>query len=180
MRRLTSRTALAATAVALGSASVAMAPADAAPMVGHWPQRAITVVDHTGDAGWQRAEAEAVEAWNAANPHLRLAFRVGTPGACRSEASTIGVCVRDLGRRRYQGVTYVGTSGGHITDAHVEFDDRAFSDAQKTSLACHELGHAIGMPHSPRRSSCLSSRGYAPRPDGRDAAMLTAAYGHSE
>ena len=176
--RFTPRKAAMTAALTLGAAAAAVVPAQATPVVGHWADRTLVIEDQTGDASWQRAVEDAVDSWNAAGSDLRLEFRTGPAGACSAGNGTVAVCVRDLGRRRYQGVTRIGRAQGHIVDARVTFDDRPFTDVQKTSLACHEIGHAIGLHHSRSASSCLTSRGYPAKPHADDLASLVQAYAH--
>ena len=174
-------TAYAAAAVAAAvplALAVGSGGATAAPSFAHWSERSLVVSDRTGDAGWQQATRRAVDTWNAVGADMKLTWVEGGVG-CEAEGTTIPVC-RDRLPEGWKGAAamYNGADG-HLAGARVRVAaDRVFTQAQQDTLACHEIGHALGLDHAGASESCLTQGSVSATPDAADAESLRASYAH--
>jgi len=152
--------------------------------------RVLVVVDKTGDRGWNAATRSAVDTWNnvAGGTGVHLTWTTGS-GGCGPEGNRIDVCLEP----------YQSLGGGANNDREGLTDlrlgpDRAQAHIASTSIlvcsncrleaprqrvvATHELGHSLGLDHSPRPGSVMFPSGGPERPDDGDVTTLRQLYGH--
>lgn len=158
----------------------------------HWSTagRELVVVDKTGDPAWHRADQYAVAAWNAAadSTGLHLTWTAG-PVNCDPEPGRVVLCgassasLDDDAQLSRQGVARIEL-GPDRTQPHINMStvrvcaDCRLGGARRRVVATHELGHALGLPHSGRPESVMYDTGGPDRPDDLDVADVRALYGH--
>lgn len=162
----------------------------------HWSRAAnpvlVEVVDSVS-AGWDAHLATGAADWDSAlSTVIDTTVVADTTGTkikpCKPIAGKVRVCSAAYGRRRWVGLAQVWiSSGGHIAKARVKLNDSYFlpigsmgANAMHT-VACHELGHALGLGHQNGvDSSCLrefvSGADPAKHPNAHDYDELATKY----
>lgn len=179
-----------ATATATSSAPVlgkthpnarsAVTDAMGAPGTGlHWlltPGRSILVVEVvvTTSARWPLRAAS--RQW--ATPHLRLEV----VSSCQPAAPRVVVHEHSCGHTGWVGLTTA--TADQMSTFHspvlVQLNDSyGLTGSQYQAVACHELGHALGLDHTSRSTSCLQPVPRSPRPDRTDRTQLERMYAPS-
>lgn len=158
-------------------------------LAGHWPshQRDLVVVDQTGQKAWQDATKWAVARWRSVGADVTLEWSTGS-GPCEPEGGRIPVCLAsafELEERAIPGVQGLVDPKIDLSD-HTEetvvlvCSDCRIDAARRRVIATHEIGHALGLQHSARRTSVMFHTGGSPSPDSADAEELRAIYAHSD
>jgi hypothetical protein len=170
-------------AVALALLMVRMLPVSAAEHgFRPWAQRDLVIVDETDDPSWHQATRHAVEVWNHAGADLRLTWATGEPGGeCRGEGVRIAVCPANEesleGIFEFQGRASQEPGGDHPESAFVEVcTDCGLDDSLRRVVVTHEIGHALGLPHSSLLGSVMYPTGGTHQPADTDYADLRALY----
>ena len=146
----------------------------------HWAVRTIVVRDETGVADYHRAIEQAVNQWNAAGSSVRLELADGRGRGCDNpEGAEIPICRRDLSGTT-GGETRLWIPGDHIEAASILMDASPHRFDELAAVACHELGHALGLDHNGRSTSCLTAAAHSTTPDDQDRSALRAAYSHTD
>jgi hypothetical protein len=144
----------------------------------HWAARTVVVRDETGFADYHRAIEQAVNQWNAAAASIQLQLAGGLGRGCENpQGAEIPVCRSDLSGNR-AGETRLWFAGGHVDAASVLMDASPHPFDQLVAIACHELGHALGLDHDSRASSCLTPTIGSTTPDDQDRHDLRVRYDH--
>ncbi len=144
----------------------------------HWLMRSgqhTLVVDVVDRTGWDWPVRAASRDWTTAHVRYRYVRSCGAGVPC--------VVVREgsYGPTDWSGSTdafggqmqtFAGTVQIRLNDTY------RMSATEHRAVACHELGHALGLDHEGRASSCLESVPQAVHSDGVDRTRLEALYGH--
>jgi len=148
----------------------------------HWKGsglRQVAVIDKTGNSGFHSAVVGAVNNWNSGlhNVHLNLTT---SSGACSSSGGNIQVCLS----KRVGGLArWTNDSANHFFGVAVRLD--RYHPTYAAALACHELGHALGLAHrlqSEQNTTCMSPAVGAGQthPDAHDFATVDAQTNHTD
>jgi hypothetical protein len=147
----------------------------------HWPvgHKNLTIVDRTGDAIWHQALSEAVSTWVDGGSAVHLTLATGS-GKCRSHRDVIEVCqattvdISAHGSMGEQGlfVPDVGRNHDYRSVVLLVCSDCYIDRSRMTVIATHELGHALGLAHSPDPDSVMYYLGGSSQPDARDYEIL--------
>lgn len=150
--------------------------------VGVYMDEAAQPFDGWSTYGRRRLRA-AMAAWNA----LRLPARFVEAAAARDAGVVVNVVERVPagagGREAEQaGVTNLAIAGGGIIRANVFVAVAApygvrFSLAAQQANLLHELGHALGLPHTAANTAVMSERRAGATLTGADIALARAHYG---
>lgn len=73
----------------------------------------------------------------------------------------------------YSGCT---VRSGQIRMNQTYLDNGSYTRTNKESIACHEIGHLLGLGHSPNATSCMSHNLSAAQPDAHDRDVVNSIY----
>lgn len=138
-------------------------------------------LDHSGDS-WPVTDARVD--WYQA-PGIDAYYRYYTAGCPGNGRHCVNVYSGAYGQTNYYAITTYRTSGGYFVDGSVviKLNDsttpRGYT--QHRSVACHEMGHALGLDHNTGTTSCIKTYLYqAPawpqHPTSNDFSVLKALY----
>ncbi|HEX7181418.1 MAG TPA: matrixin family metalloprotease [Thermoanaerobaculia bacterium] len=65
---------------------------------------------------------------------------------------------------------------GRIRLNQTYLDNGSYTRTNKESIACHEIGHLLGLDHSPNATSCMSHTLTAAQPDTHDRDVVNSIY----
>ena len=163
--------------------------AAALPSAPHWRtgERALVLVDQTGDPEWEQATRYAVTVWNRSGGDVRVTWARGD-GPCRGDGRRVPVCLtrhrtlERVGPPGLEGLTRPAPgSAGHYVGAVVRVcSDCGLDPARRRVVLTHELGHVLGLGHSRQPTSVMHPVGGAELPSAADYAALRLAYAHDD
>jgi hypothetical protein len=142
-----------------------------------WPaaaagsRRSVEFVDHTG---WSWPVHAAARNWSGGSDVGYVPVSQCTPGA-----PCVQVHEGYYGATGWNGETLAspGLMNTFASPVTVQLNDSyAGTYSQHLGTACHELGHALGLDHASRQSSCMAASGGASTPDGSDLGDLELLY----
>lgn len=116
-----------------------------------------------GAIAWNRAETISGTYYPA---RVQFSVRTGnkdatTRNTCARISGQVRVCDYDYGATGWSGQASAALdSNGHITGANVKINSRyvgSSSTKDQFTVGCHEMGHALGLPHSTISGSCMVS-----------------------
>lgn len=150
----------------------------------HWKREAhplvITIYDQTNDSLWSAAIQKLTKEWNAGITGIQFVASLD-PADCDTGhgAFTVVVCVKENRSEDHVGEAALYSDGAHLTQVTIWMDPRP--DPARNHLACHELGHALGVQHREASSKSCMIDGYQKRyehPDQRDFDGVILTYSH--
>lgn len=165
---------LAASAIVV-SLAVSPPAADASAGTGsHWPRGTVYVENHAGRLWDVHRAAESID--NGSRLNLISVWR------CPPNTQCIRVFARATMPGNTVGKAVIVWSGTRTIRVDVYLDrrwSRHQSYRTRLGLACHELGHAVGLGHSSSRGSCMypTANYAASHLSVRDRETLRAMYG---
>jgi hypothetical protein len=133
-------------------------------------------IDHTSVRWPVSASART---WNQTD-RLGTYWRSPSQGCPGSNVGCVPVTEVSLPNAGWHGSTSMAWQGDHFTQVSIKLNTAVTTtSSQKRSVACHELGHAIGLDHQRVNDSCMTDGAVFPLyPNGHDFEKIKGLYNH--
>jgi hypothetical protein len=151
---------------------------------GHWNlglNPLIHFIDST-TSSWDGVVAAAGAEWSQSDA-LDVVIDPGddskkTRRRCSPADGAVRVCNFKYGNTGWVGLTVAVIKGKHFVRVAVKFNE-TYLGKKNRKVACHEMGHGLGLAHRSTPRSCMKQGAAKKHPDGHDYKMLRKIYDHA-
>jgi predicted Zn-dependent protease len=152
----------------------------------HWRRAAnpkIVDVQQSLQAAWVNPVAAAVADWNKSSVIGMAASPAPSSTAaarqrCAWIRGAVHLCSGNYGNTGWVGLTNYAVSGRHIIGVRIRLNTPYIPVRYRQMVACHELGHALGLAHRAQSTSCMKQGVTREHPDQHDYGELATIYQH--
>lgn len=151
----------------------------------HWERGTdpliITVYDQTRNKAWGEALRKLTNKWNSGIHDIKFSY-IHDPNNSSCEDGlglrTVVACIHETSDKNYLAQANIYYQNGHIIKATIWMDPRP--KPKRDSLACHELGHTLGLDHRKDGDTCMTTMDnrWISHPDEKDFQDVSLRHAH--